>query len=1113
MPSLQVPATRDMEYGPRSRKGSPASLELGVVGTDIREDSRRYTVFVLEARLGERVWTVEKRFQDFHDFDAQLRRELAATRRMVDGVVPPLPRRVPAIAIDNALRAQQLDLYCKTLCVHVAAAQAVRAHGMTRGSQVINDGRSNCEETEQAVLMVLVHNLYAFVDFKQQCGVGSPGPCHGMAQERAVDTSCVVGSLNRQTLDITPDLPHSSAHQDEMRAREADAPPQNIDEGEYELLMATEAELRKLIERLSDAEHRIQAHADTKRSLGAQVVDAQAKILVLSARTNLGAQQLAEAQHGSGAAGATALELCALAHKLDAAAKKLVSVLEQADESSADSVAPAVRETGTGCACGSGDEVEAEARAVPAANVMRQFQEVEKAAICIATSGPASSSGGKGKMLLSVQTSELLAENAALWRGIAECADTRRRLNAYVARLSRPGSCAPASPAHPPRASAVASMGTDGVMTGCSPLPSQQRAQSEGSAASSTSSAFGSQTSHTVFPQSSAAQEWSPVKDGKRRQRMHEPTGTTPEADEIICRGEQEEHENEARRRQRIHELTGILSAVYHSPPSLSTEPRIPTTGSMSMDSDASTVSNSAQRTATSEVSPDSSAAASTTAAAASAQKSTELVEHPLHGLLQAALQAEEVVGKRGLEEQAMEGRQDLLEISREIDADAIGPDQDVGEDIEMRACDQCGESGPDLSLQRCARCKVVWYCSRGCQAAAWVGGHRQECARLSHAVSSSPVQRSSASDMDLALRAGRDDAGSMDLSSHDHEEGSGQTSAKKGSPTRNQRQPGLENDDASWDEAVVNSKTVKEEKKQEDQNELRPNLMGLTSDASATKKCSGWKSPQGEVGKDGRGRLEPGTPYVCAKVEKNCATSTLHQAAVTPAPGKGFHITSPPIAFDDPDHVRAGEDFIPPSASSPTQMHAGQKADVGTEKVLPSSVRKHVDGGYDDPDFVGWSGASRLGGSADPSGFNEPVASSGQVIPEGDGKAHADSCKTHPASMVAQIKAFRGGGTEAGPLVEEAASGLEQHVTQVASTLTSERATLQSELAAFRDIQARITQARARLQLAEQERSDTLAAAAEQAQIKVATCGRVKALERSLAASRDLATLSLGVP
>ena len=1095
----------------RGRTGSPASLELGVVGTDIREDSRRYTVFVLEARLGERVWTVEKRFQDFCRFDAQLRRELAATRQMVDGVVPPLPRRVPAIAIDNALRAQQLDLYCKTLCVHVAAAQAVRAHGMTRGRHVINDGRSNCEEVEQAVLMVLVHNLYGFVDFKQQCGVSSPGSCHGMAQERhaAVDPPGVVGSLDRQTLDITHDLPHSSTYQDEMRAREADAPPQNIDEGEYELLMAAEAELRKLIERLSDAEHCIQAHADTKRSLGAQVVDAQAKILALRARTNLGAQQLAEAQHGSGAAGATALELCALAHKLGAAAKALVSVLEQADESSADSVAPAARETGTGCACGSGDEVEA--RAVPAANVMRQFQEVQKAAIRIATSGPASSSGGKGKMLLSVQTSELLAENAALWRGIAECADTRRRLNAYVARLSRPGSSAPASPAHPPRASVVASMGTDGVMTGCSsPFPSQQRAHSEGSAASSTSSAFGSQTSHTMLPQSSAAQEWSPVKDGKRRQRMQEPTGTTLEADEI-CTREQEEHENEGRRRQRIHELSGILSAVYHSPASLSTVPRIPTTGSMSMDSDASTVSNSAQRTVTSELSPDSSAAASTTAAAASAQKSTELVEHPLHGLLQAALQAEEVVGKRGLQEQAMEGRQDLVEISREIDADAIGPDHELGEDIEMRACDQCGVSGSDLSLQRCARCKVVWYCSRGCQAAAWVGGHRQECARLSHALSSSPAQRSSASD--LALRAGRDDVGSMDLPSHDHEEGSGQASAKKVSPTRNQRQPGLENEDGSWDETVVSSKTVQEDKKQKDQNELQPNLIGPTIDTCATKDCSGWKSPQRKVGKDGRGRLEPGTPYVCAKVEKNCATSTVHQAAVTPSPGKGFHITSPPIGFDDPDHVRVGEDFVPPSASSPTQMHAGQKDDVGTEKVLPCSVRKHVDGGYDDPDLVGWSGASRSGGSADPSGVNERVASSGQVISEDDEKAHADSWNTHPASMVAQIKAFRGGLTEAGPLVEEAASGLEQHVTQVAGTLTSERAILQSELAAFRDIQTRITQARARLQLAEQERSDTLAAAAEQAQIKVATCGRVKALERSIAASRDLATLSLGVP
>jgi hypothetical protein len=33
-----------------------------------------------------------------------------------------------------------------------------------------------------------------------------------------------------------------------------------------------------------------------------------------------------------------------------------------------------------------------------------------------------------------------------------------------------------------------------------------------------------------------------------------------------------------------------------------------------------------------------------------------------------------------------------------------------------------------NLQTIKCARCKVVWYCSKVCQAAHWKGGHSKEC-------------------------------------------------------------------------------------------------------------------------------------------------------------------------------------------------------------------------------------------------------------------------------------------------------------------------------------------------------------------------------------------------
>ena len=45
------------------------------------------------------------------------------------------------------------------------------------------------------------------------------------------------------------------------------------------------------------------------------------------------------------------------------------------------------------------------------------------------------------------------------------------------------------------------------------------------------------------------------------------------------------------------------------------------------------------------------------------------------------------------------------------------------------RACDNCGESDPTVSLKPCKRCKVTYYCDRACQTEHWKrGGHKEVC-------------------------------------------------------------------------------------------------------------------------------------------------------------------------------------------------------------------------------------------------------------------------------------------------------------------------------------------------------------------------------------------------
>ena len=46
----------------------------------------------------------------------------------------------------------------------------------------------------------------------------------------------------------------------------------------------------------------------------------------------------------------------------------------------------------------------------------------------------------------------------------------------------------------------------------------------------------------------------------------------------------------------------------------------------------------------------------------------------------------------------------------------------------EQRRCDKCGRGGLSGTMQKCGRCRLVYYCSVDCQTAAW-GEHKGVCA------------------------------------------------------------------------------------------------------------------------------------------------------------------------------------------------------------------------------------------------------------------------------------------------------------------------------------------------------------------------------------------------
>jgi hypothetical protein len=130
----------------------PPALELNVIGVDIHQDiGRPYSTFIIQARYGSKIWTVEKRFSEFFAFDQQLRKLLGKSE-----MLPPPLRKSFLLPGPQEIehRKQLLNDYLHILSVFIMSH--------TLGT---NSVQKSCDEVAEKAHWAAVHSIYTFVRF------------------------------------------------------------------------------------------------------------------------------------------------------------------------------------------------------------------------------------------------------------------------------------------------------------------------------------------------------------------------------------------------------------------------------------------------------------------------------------------------------------------------------------------------------------------------------------------------------------------------------------------------------------------------------------------------------------------------------------------------------------------------------------------------------------------------------------------------------------------------------------------------------------------------------------------------------------------------------------
>jgi hypothetical protein len=417
-------------------------------------------------------------------------------------------------------------------------------------------------------------------------------------------------------------------------------------------------------------------------------------------------------------------------------------------------------------------------------------------------------------------------------------------------------------------------------------------------------------------------------------------------------------------------------------------------------------------------------------------------------------------------------------------------------EEEEMLRCWHC--DARDVEMQRCSKCKSVWYCSRACQAADWVGGHRAECAEMAERRSHPPVaslaQNVSAPGACAESRGNGESEGGI--------HGAGAVGAKT------EVGIGVDGESRSDEER---------HKGVGDKQQIVPKVGGRAV-VPAEEEAAEWTARGDAEARDeerrhgGRERRwqagdEAGVER-CADRSEEAAEeeavalggSQVWDSAARR--GKGFHIMSPPEGYDDPDLVKplAGcrdTDLVNPVAGyndpdlvnpvtvrhqlfPPPQQEQLQHVDHSDasktrgsrfSRACPSGAHDHellVEGGRAD-EAGKTDGVHASTSASEPSGFSDPdlvcrvmACGGGAAGREREAEAgpgswqSVDTCRkgqTEAKDLVWEFEPYTGCGVDAVPVVEGAAKQLEEKFMFVATMLSSERARLCEELRLHRSL------------------------------------------------------------
>ena len=404
------------------------------------------------------------------------------------------------------------------------------------------------------------------------------------------------------------------------------------------------------------------------------------------------------------------------------------------------------------------------------------------------------------------------------------------------------------------------------------------------------------------------------------------------------------------------------------------------------------------------------------------------------------------------------ESRQDEVTATLGHGLAGSGPQAAAIEELETRAsprriCAQCSVEGQDM--QRCARCKMAWYCSRSCQAAAWLAGHKAVCGGDQGGGEQPQPHEESGDCKVTSVLSGPGAAEACELI--------GVSAASVGADA-------LIGEMASPPHASANSRPVAPRVYEEASRAEVTTSRGTTENGErGFEELIAPRAQGDEDMHDKHAQCEPQGSGQSARAVGSSGKSQGARAENTRKDtGKGFNIMRPPEGYDDPDIVMTQRITGVGSRATPTanlwtheqriactiqkdRFHAaaaGSSGVGGGECVDPDASRHDSSwgsasgllDGYNDPDFIISGGSTAAAGAHDSSGWRK----------DEDGK-------TLGCGEAWEEAQYSGSSADPATVVAKATRMLDWQFMKTAERLKIERGQLEEDLSAHGELQRAI--------------------------------------------------------